>query len=264
MHEDYRGHGPVEGRLIRAMEQWCFTWVDHVVLAEASYRPIAARVPHTVVLNYFRPHATKEPRPNEPPRQRLDVLYAGVQAYERGLGTLLDVAAQARGTDLPLRVHLVGACYLRKDRAAAERQIAAEQLQKVVHRVGWARYLPWQAMEPYYLQADVGAALLAPLPNYTGSIPTKFYEYLHYGLPILCSDLPKWRAFVERHGCGAAVDPRRPDEVLRVLRQWYEDPARYAELSANAAKAAPHYSWAEMEKRLVSLYQRLLGASMVR
>ena len=260
MHEDYLGRGPVEGRLIRALERWCFTWADHVVLAEASYQPIAKRagVPYTTVLNYFQPHATTHVRPKPPPRHGLDVLYAGVQAYTRGLGILLDVAVQARETKLPLRVHLVGVCYRRRDRVAAEKRIAAEQLQGVVHRAGWDRYLPWQAMEPYYLQADVGAALLAPLPNYTGSIPTKFYEYLHYGLPILCSDFPQWRAFVERHRCGAAVDPGRPGEVLRVLRQWYEEPARYAELSANAAQAAPQYHWAEMEARLVGLYRSLL------
>ena len=262
MHEDYGARGGAEGRLLRALERWCFTWADHVVLAEEGYRPIAerARVPHTAVLNYFRPYATVAARSKPPPQGSLDVLYAGVQAYARGLGTLLDVASQARRADLPLRLHLVGACYRRRDREAAEKRIAAEQLENIVHQAGWAHYLPWQAMEPYFLQADVGAALLSPLPNYTASIPTKFYEYLHYGLPILCSDFPAWRAFVERHGCGAAVDPGRPDEVLRVLRRWYEEPEQYAELSARAASAAPQYHWAQMETRLVGLYRRLLSA----
>lgn len=261
MHEDYRGHGAVEGRLIRAVERWCFTWADHVVLAEARYRTIVegARVPYTVVLNYFRPYATTVPRPRQPPAETLRVLYAGVQAYARGLGVLLDVAAHARAVGLPLQVHLVGACYRAGDRAAAEQRIAAEHLHDMVHRAGWASYLPWREMEQHYLAADVGAALLAPLPNYVQSIPTKFYEYLHFGLPILCSDFPLWRAFVERHRCGAAVDPGRPDEAMRVLRRWYREPEHYKELSANAVEAAPQYRWSKMEERLVKLYRQLLA-----
>ena len=258
MHEDYRWHGPVEGRLIRAMERWCFSWVDHVVVANASEMDVMRGVPATEIANAFLPPPGSAPAPKPTPEGPMELLYAGVQGRARGLFNLLDVARQVQEAELPWRLSLVGACYVARDRAEAEAQIRERHLGGV-RRAGWDRYLPWPEMVPFFQAAHVGMALFTPHPNYVRKTLTKFYEYLHFGLPILCSDFPHWRTFIERHRCGAVVDPGRPVEALRVLREWYEKPDLYARLSANAAEAAPRYEWAKMEARLLDLYRRLLG-----
>ena len=261
MHEDYRRPGSAEGRLLRGLERWCFTWVDHVVLASDSLEPIVRgrRVPYTLILNYFQPPSETVPAPHPPPDDRLEILYAGIQANARGLRVLLEAARLAHAAARPWRLTLAGVCYRQADRAAADAFIAAEQLEDVVHRAGWSDYLPWAAMEPYYRRAHVGAALLQPDPNYVHTLPTKFYEYMHYGLPILCSDFPRWRRFVEQHGCGAVVAADDPQAVVQQLRRCHEAPACYTRLAEAAAAAAPQYHWSHMETRLVQLYRRLLG-----
>ena len=262
VHEDYGARGGVEGRALRALERWCFRWVDHVILAEESYRALIPEdaPPVTTVHNYFRPPETPPPLPKTPPKETFELLYTGTQGLARGLDVMLDVAKTAQEAGLPWRLTLAGVCRLSADRAAAEARIRTERLAGAVRRDGWESYLPWAEMEPYYRAAHVGLALLRPEPNYVETVPTKFYEYLHYGLPILCSDFPRWRAFVARHGCGAVVDPRDADAVVRVLRAWFEEPERYARLSAAAARAAPRYHWDVMGERLVSVYERLFGA----
>jgi glycosyltransferase involved in cell wall biosynthesis len=105
----------------------------------------------------------------------------------------------------------------------------------------------------------VGLALFERHPNHVGSIPTKFYEYLHYGLPLICSDFPLWRRFVERHECGAVVPPGDPRAVLDVLDTWQAHPERYRRCADNARAAASQYRWAEMGERLVNRYRVLLG-----
>ena len=260
MHEDYGGRSGAEGRLLRSLEQWCFRWVDHVVLAEEGYAPIMAkaRVPHTPILNYFLPMTEAAPQPHPAPEGGLALLYAGVQGEARGLTVLLDVAERIRAEGLPWHVHLAGICFAAAERTRAEACIEAEHLGDIVQRAGWTDYLPWADMEPFYRTADVGLALLHPHPNYLHSLPTKFYEYLHYGLPILCSDFPLWRTFIEQHGCGAVVDPKDPEAILRVLKSWSDDPARYTRLAAAAATAAPAFHWSHMETHLLNLYMRLL------
>jgi glycosyltransferase involved in cell wall biosynthesis len=108
-------------------------------------------------------------------------------------------------------------------------------------------------------RAHVGLALFRDNPNAAGVILTKFYEYLHYGLPILCSDFPLWRRFVERHDCGAVVPPGDAEAAFDVLARWAADPARYRTLSANARAAASRYRWAPMGERLAELYRNLLA-----
>jgi glycosyltransferase involved in cell wall biosynthesis len=114
-------------------------------------------------------------------------------------------------------------------------------------------------MTPYYRAADVGLALFNPDPNYLQSIPTKFFEYLHFGLPIVCSDFPLWRQFIERHECGVVIPPGDAKAGLRVLRRWLNSPAEYRYFSEAAREAAAQYQWSLMGEQLVQLYDDLLG-----
>jgi glycosyltransferase involved in cell wall biosynthesis len=93
------------------------------------------------------------------------------------------------------------------------------------------------------------------------SFPTKFYEYLHHGLPFICTDIPLWRSFVEENDCGAVVPPNNPEAVLQVLDRWNRNPERFRKLQQNARQAAKKYQWSQMAERLVGLYDRVLGLS---
>ena len=264
MHENYRSKGALLGRGLRALERWAFRWVDHVLLAEESYRSIVEdhAVPHTYIANYFRPIGDEDPvdavEISETPTR---LLYTGTLSDSRGLRTMVELAAEIQRTGRLETVELVGVCHHEDQRARAEERIRAERLDDVIERVGWDTYVPPSAMPPHYRRADVGLALCEPHPNHMGSLLTKFYEYLHYGLPIICSDFPRWRRFVEQHECGAVVPPGEPGAVLDVLDAWQAHPERYRECAENARAAAPQYRWETMGERLVNLYRRLLNDS---
>jgi glycosyltransferase involved in cell wall biosynthesis len=262
MHENYRSKGPVWGRLLRGLERWAFRHVDHVLLAERSYRSVVeeAPVPATQILNYFRPIGDAF-LPNGPVTSSslpTQLLYTGTVADSRGLRTMVDLAAEIRRRRRPERLHVVGVCNRDAERTRADARIEAEGLAPVLVRVGWDTYVQPEAMPPYYRRADVGLALFEPHPNHVGSLLTKFYEYMHYGLPIICSDFPLWRRFVEEHDCGAVVPPGDPAAVLEVIDDWRERPDRYRACVENARAAAPEYRWDAMGRRLVQLYRDLV------
>lgn len=264
IHENYRSKGSVLGRVLRALERWAFRWLDHVLIAEESYRSIVegTAVPHTYIANYFRPIGDEEPvasaEISETPTR---LLYTGTLAESRGLRTMIEMAAEIRQADRPETVALVGVCHIDEQRTWAEKRIRARGLDSVLERVGWDTYVQPSAMPPHYRQADVGLALCEPHPNHVGSLLTKFYEYLHYGLPLICSDFPLWRRFVEKHECGAVVPPGDPTAVLDVLDEWQAHPERYRQCAENARAAAPQYRWDAMGERLVERYRALLASS---
>ena len=261
MHEDYRWHGPIEGRFIRLLERWCFSWVDHVVLAERAYQPIvgAKEVPRTVIENYFKPSGRDTGCAKNAKAGSLNLLYAGVVGETRGLSSMLELAARLHRTGTPCSLRIVGACYKHNERTAA--LDAIRSMEADVEWVEKGRYVPFEALRVHYQWADAGLALYAPDPNYVQSYPTKFYEYLHYGLPILCSDFPQWRRFIEKHACGAVVPPRDVSAAAQVLRRWRNNPDEYRALSEAARAAAPRYRWAVMERRLLNVYDALLRTS---
>lgn len=267
MHEDYRWHGPIEGRLLRTLERWCFTWVDHVVIANAHQieitRPSSA--PTTRIGNYFKPiggaAACEQPARAPAEDGPLRAVYTGVMSNNggRSLAQLIDLGRAMHRASFAGRLDLVGVCYVEAQRKCAAAQIRQHGLDAIIQRVGWDRYVPWEQMVPYLQRAHVGLVLGTAHPNQTRKIPTKFYEYLHFGLPILCSDFPRWRAFIERHDCGAVVPPGEVEAALTVLERWQKDPAAYRARSDAARAAAPQYRWQRMGERLVRLYDRLLG-----
>jgi len=263
MHENYRSKGPVLGRVLRGLESWCFRWIDHVLIAEESYRPIVEDSPvaYTQIANYFRPIGEEEKYASSmrvsPPPVRL--LYTGNIFRSRGLQTMLDLAAHIRLEDRSENIDLVGICSYDKQRAKAEQRIQSEDLDNVLRLVGWDTYVPASKMPPYYREADMGIFLCEPHPNYVESLPTKFFEYLHYGLPIICSDFPLWRRFVARHDCGSVVPHDCPKAVLHVLDEWQARPELYGKYARNARAAASEYRWTVMGERLVKLYCDLLG-----
>ena len=260
MHEDFRAGRGLEGRGLRTLERWCFRWVDHVVVSDAAYTDVVgpSRASATLVANYVQPPTPPvEYERAIPPPFRL--VCTGTLSEERGLLDLLDLAQAFRQEGCDWRLDMAGVCYRETDRRRAERRFRRRRLDDVVERTAWDRHVPWRVLMRRTAQAHIGLALLRPHPNAEQVIPTKFYEYLHYGLPILCSDFPLWRRFVEEHHCGRAVPPGDTQAALAVLKRWAADPARYRRLSENARAAASQYQWPKMGRRLVRLYNRLLG-----
>ncbi len=263
MHEDYRWHGPVEGRLLRLLERWCFRWVDHVVVVDPQLEALVRQYggATTLIANYFKPLASEPVAPAAkscPGGEPFRLLYTGYSARVRGLPMLIRIAEAIAREGLNWHLDLVGRCLVERDRADTEARLQSSPGAQVLSRIGWDTYVPAAAMTPYYRQAHVGLVLWQAHPNHS-RIPTKFYEYANHGLPILCSDLPPWRAFIEEHRCGAIVNPNDLTSIMRILKEWAHTPALYAQLSQAALDAASKHQWTVMEGRLLDVYARLLG-----
>lgn len=257
MHEDYAGRRKRGGRLLRMLERWCFRWVDHVILAEASYDRIlkGRSTRSTPVLNYVLPEheATLNSTPDP-----FTLIYTGTLSNCRGLSRMVDLAAEIKRRQLPWRLIVAGVSYLRDERKAAEQRVRDEGLDGVIERIGWESYVPWPELARLYERAHIGLALFEPLPNHTGSILSKFYEYIYFGLPIVASNFPLWEAFLKSNGCGVCVDRSDMDSIVMSLQELERD-GRYDAIRARAMAARRGYLWSEMERRLLDIYEDVLG-----
>ena len=131
---------------------------------------------------------------------------------------------------------------------------------------GWegVEYHDWlerHAVRDLLSEVCGGLVILAPTPTYKVSVPIKLFEYMAASLPVIASDFPLWRDIIERHRCGLFVDPTKPAEAADAMN-WLLSHLEEAEAMGRAGRAAvmSEFSWHREERRLLGLYDRVLGS----
>ena len=108
--------------------------------------------------------------------------------------------------------------------------------------------------------ARAGLVILHPTPRYLDAYPTKMFEYMAVGLPVIVSDFLLWRSIVEDAECGLLVDPLDPQATANAM-QWILDHPAEAEAMGRRGREAveKHYNWETEAEKLVALYKKLLS-----
>lgn len=163
-------------------------------------------------------------------------VYIGDVRTSRGLFTMLDALGKAPGWHLDIVGNLAA-----RETPPAEEAVRRLGLQE---RVCFHGRLPPDQAWAIATGGWCGLALLQDTPAYREAIPTKLYEYLLAGLPVITSDLPRMRALVEAGQVGEVAS--EPAQVAAILRRWLADDTELDRLARNARR------WADQE---------LMGAS---
>jgi glycosyltransferase involved in cell wall biosynthesis len=111
-----------------------------------------------------------------------------------------------------------------------------------------------------FARAAAGVVVFAPLANHVRAQPTKLFEYMSAGLPVIAANFPLWRDIVEGADCGICVDPLDADALARTIRWIVANPEAARGLGENGRRAvAATYNWEHEGRKLTDLYRSLLG-----
>lgn len=103
-----------------------------------------------------------------------------------------------------------------------------------------------------------GLVVLHPEPNYVAARPTKLFEYMAAGLPVIASDFPIWRQFIDSVGCGLLVNPLDPGSIASAISWVLSHPKEAQEMGERGYTAVQRvYNWERESNRLVKLYASL-------
>lgn len=220
-------------------------------LAEKYYKD---RYPTgTTILNY--PTVNDEfIHHNREGERELKLLYTGNVSLVRGAMEHAKIP-----TILPdVEVHFVGKCP--KDLAEDMYRVAGNGKDRLIIE-GIDQFIEKEIIDKRYLETNwlAGIALFPPTEHYMRKELTKFFEYMNAGLPIICSDFPVWKKFVETHECGIAVDPNNNEEIKEAIQYLQNHPEEAKRMGENGKKAVlEELNWGTEEKKLINWYYELL------
>lgn len=111
-------------------------------------------------------------------------------------------------------------------------------------------------------EADVGLVLFEPERNYLLCYPTKMFEYMAAGIPVIASDFPLWRSIVEEAECGMLVNPSDPAAVAAALEWLRAHPDEARAMGSRGREAVlSRMNWGAEADKLLAFYSRIMSAS---
>jgi glycosyltransferase involved in cell wall biosynthesis len=185
------------------------------------------------------------------------VLYLG--GMERNRGTELMMAAFERVLDRrpDARLLLVGH-FMPGELEQEVREDA--RARGIADKVTITGRVSFEQIGHYLQQACVGWVSWQPFAKNEKNIPTKLFEYMAYGLPVVTSDLASVRPFIRQGVNGLRVKADDPVAHGEAILMLLENPERAWALGREGQKmVATRFNWDLMELRLLGLYEGLLG-----
>lgn len=223
--------------------------LDAVVVpcTRLGVNPFEGRAKRVVYVDNFPilPDPLQEPDYDRPKRDA--VCYVGRLAHARGVTHLVQAGYRAN-----VRVILAG----------PSDELYLEQLRRLPEYecVDYRGVLDKRGVAEVIRESFCGASALLNVGQYWfgDNLPTKAYEYMLYGTPVIMSPTPYAKRLFEEWPCGLLVNPEDIDayaEAIDLLRNDVELAQKMAHIGFYILTT--YFNWQDEAMKLVKLYNEL-------
>ncbi|MBQ6663444.1 MAG: glycosyltransferase [Firmicutes bacterium] len=248
---------PLAAKTYRDYETRCIRGLAAVIYPcpEEGVHPFAGRAKRTCYINNVPMKEEfydcyDEERRNAALDAGSYVCHVGSLTHERGITTLIEGCYRA-GVKLVLGGNFSPAGY-------EESLRAKESFAAVDHR----GFCDRQQVFAIYQGAAIGASTILNVGQYAilGNLPTKVYEFMAMGIPVILTDMPYARAINEECDFALLVDPEDAGAIQEAIRKLLGDPELARRLGDNGRRTIrERFSWEREEETLYRLYDEILN-----
>ncbi|QAZ38509.1 group 1 glycosyl transferase [Methylibium sp. Pch-M] len=181
---------------------------------------------------------------------RLQLVYTGTVARERGRDVMLEGLALACRAGVPCQLTLVGADEDQQRYCAnrARELGLGDEMLTVVGRV------PGAEIPGYLRRADLGICIWEDRLWWRFNPPTKLFEYLVAGLPVLASRIRTHTDYIE-DGVNGFVFDYDPASFAQCLETIWARRSDLSTASERAVLSSGKFKWTGIEPRFLELVQ---------
>lgn len=232
--------------VLRALNRW----YSAVVTATPA---IARRFRHkrtVVVCNYPRIEELPSQSVSDFSQRPRAAVYLGSITQLRCIDEML-AAIESRHFPADMRLVIAGTF----ENEALERRITQ---MPAWQRIDYRGFCPRSQVAAVLAGARVGMLLFRRAANHDEALPTKLFEYLGAGLPVIISDTLQCSDIVRDHECGIVVDPSDADAVARAMAYLIDNPAAARVMGERGRRlVTDRYQWNSEARKLTRLYAEI-------
>lgn len=182
-------------------------------------------------------------------KRKIEALYLGSITLQRGAREMMQAAYQAKiclnigGTFSP---------------AELENELKSMEEYGAVNYLG---ILDRKQVRNVLGDSKIGICLLKNSGQYRklDNLPTKIYEYMAAGVPVIASDFPYYKKIIDRNQVGICVNPEDIKAITEAIRYLVEHPDKAEEMGKNGRKlVGEKFNWELEKQHLFELYKKVL------
>lgn len=213
---------PLCAHIVAIAESLAARTFDAITTADPLTMRRLARTGRSRKLVFYNfPNLDFFPAP-QPRTKRFDLVYRGGLSDRAGTFLLLQALHLLARENRRVRLLLIGYC----DTAKAERHLR-QHIAKLglVSNVEIRGCIPHEQMSAALSEARIGISPLLDTPKFRLNIPVKIFEYWACALPVIASDLPPSRPFINRSAAALTFPPGDANALARAIAHLLDNPS---------------------------------------
>ncbi len=238
--------------LYSLIEKMVISSFDSLIIAEKSYRKIYGEKA-IEILNYPR---IPEKTIDKDFTRLINFAYVGNITELRGIFFMLEIFKKIFDSRKNVKLFLIGHFSPPLLERKVEKFIKENNLEKGVVILG-----PKHILEVYKILEDVhiGFAMLKPIGNYIESLPTKIFDYMVSGIPVVVSNFDIYDEYVTIPNTGIKVKYGDIENSTKQIIEILDNKEKLRIMSDNGVILTnSKWNWLSQEKKLLQLYVSLL------
>lgn len=176
------------------------------------------------------------------------ICQVGSLTRDRGITQLIMAASRAK-------VKLILGGMLKPENYLAEVQNMPE-----FSCVDYRGFVKRDEVSKIYQESKIGLSTILNIGQYNKSdnLPTKVYEYMSMGLPVILSDSPYVQKVLNQYSFGIAVDPGNIEQMVDAILFLLNNPESAERMGKYGRLAIKEkFNWAIEGQKLIDLYESL-------
>ncbi len=185
------------------------------------------------------------------------IIYLGNLSQARGIQTLIQMMTRLAQSHPHIKLVCLGTF---SEQHVKTNTLKWIQKYNLSTKIEFLPPVPHPQVPNHLFSSRIGLAPFLPQKHTMKMFaPNKIFEYMACKLPVVASRLPSLERIISDSGAGIMFDPTDPDDLYQKVVMLLDDEHLSSTLGSNGHDFVfRNFNWKHEEKKLLTLYQRLL------